>query len=127
MKKRHGFAALLACGTFRITTVFTGRRLDAPEFRGRVMRLFLSDSTPSVLDSYVQRQGKCEKMSKSRGNCVTVDMVVYGVAEIDAGYEFRDTDNRVIHDWKRFNIWRDKSCGGDFFTGAAFGQIPVFL
>lgn len=34
-----------------------------------------------------------EKMSKSRGNVITPEEVVYGVYEMHSGYEFRNQQN----------------------------------
>jgi hypothetical protein len=91
------------------------------------LRASLADTGPSILDSYVQDDGPLEKMSKSRGNCVTVDMAVFGIASIKPGYEFRDMANRTISNWKRCSIWRDRNGDGCFYTGPAFGTLPVFL
>jgi len=92
------------------------------------MRLNLEDNKPSVLGFFVRDDEQPrEKMSKSRGNCVTVDMVVYGVMYLEVGYEFRDAENRVIKNWKQCGIWRNKSGDGFYYTGPAFGERPVFL
>jgi hypothetical protein len=89
------------------------------------MRLELNDNTPSILDSFQSDGSEQEKMSKSRGNSVSVDMVVNGVASIGAGQEFRDLENRVIQNWKRCGIWRGTD--GFYRTSPAFGKRPVFL
>lgn len=69
---------------------------------------------------------KWEKMSKSRGNVVLPEEVVYGVCDLDRGFEFRDVNGQVV-DWQEINIWRDKLKSGDFFTATRFGRRPVFL
>jgi hypothetical protein len=70
---------------------------------------------------------KWEKMSKSRGNVITPDEIVYGVYEVNPGYEFRDESGKVIEDFRELGIWRDRPNGGDFFTSSRFGKRPVFL
>lgn len=90
-------------------------------------RVSLSDVRGSYLDEMQESQHGPAKMSKSRGNCVTVDMCVYGVAEIDPGFEFRDSFNRVIRKWHRCGIWRDKAGDGMFYAGPAFQKRPVLL
>lgn len=63
------------------------------------IRTSIDDTAGSSLDMWVADHSKePEKMSKSRGNCVTVDMVIYGVASVTPGHEFRDSENRVIDD-----------------------------
>jgi len=69
---------------------------------------------------------KREKMSKSRGNVVTVDEVVYGVYEVASGYEFRNALGEII-DYKFWGIWQDKSGTGDFYTSTRTGKQPAFL
>lgn len=67
-----------------------------------------------------------EKMSKSRGNVVLPEEVVYGVYQLDDNYEFRDLDNQVI-DYTPLGVWRDKPRSGMFFTDTKHGRRPVFL
>ena len=78
-----------------------------------------------VTPTLESRMAKCEKMSKSRGNVVLPEEVVYGVLDLDPGYEFRDKYSNIV-DW-RHNVWRDKGKSGDFFTATRFGRQPVFL
>jgi valyl-tRNA synthetase len=68
---------------------------------------------------------KYEKMSKSRGNVVLPEEVIYGVIELDPGCEFRDKYGNTV-DWQN-NVWRDKGKSGFFFTATRFGRQPVFL
>ena len=68
---------------------------------------------------------KYEKMSKSRGNVVLPEEVVYGVIELCPGYEFRDNCGNIVN-WQN-NVWRDKSKSGYFFTATRFGRQPIFL
>ena len=67
---------------------------------------------------------KREKMSKSRGNVVTIDEVVYLIHEVDDAYEFRDKYGTSV-DHRNMGVWRDK--GGDFFTNTRSGKQPIFL
>jgi len=74
---------------------------------------------------------KYEKMSKSRGNVVLPEEVVYGVMDWDAGYEFRmaaepDAELQAI-DPLEFGVWRDKLKTGYFYSATRFGRLPVFL
>ena len=69
---------------------------------------------------------KREKMSKSRGNVVTVDEAVYGVYQMDEGYEFRNAFGDVI-DHKFWGIWQDKADTGLYFTSTTTGKQPAFL
>jgi len=66
-----------------------------------------------------------EKMSKSRGNVITVDEVVCGVQDLASGHEFRDESNRVI-DWRSLAVWRHPHTGM-YWTATRFGKRPVFL
>lgn len=73
-----------------------------------------------------------EKMSKSRGNVVWVDEVVFGVIDINDKYEFRNESGFVIKDYKKFGVWRDvhnmcKIAKGCYFTTNRCGLQPVFL
>ncbi len=63
---------------------------------------------------------KWEKMSKSKGNGISVDEVVKRVAGLKEGYEFRDRSGELV-DYKKERVWRDK-LGYKTFTG-----YPVFL
>ena len=69
---------------------------------------------------------KYEKMSKSRGNVVLPEEVVYGICDLEKGFEFRDIFGQVV-DWKVFGVWRDKLKTGYFFTSTRTGRQPVFL
>lgn len=69
---------------------------------------------------------KSDKMSKSRGNVVTVDEVIYGVADLDPSCEFRDLSGRVI-DYKSLGVWRHRSGDSMFYTSTRTGKRPVFL
>jgi hypothetical protein len=73
----------------------------------------------------IDKMVKYEKMSKSRGNVVLPEEVVYGVLDLDPGYEFRDKYGNIV-DW-RHNVWRDKGKSGYFFTATRLGRQPVFL
>jgi valyl-tRNA synthetase len=64
-----------------------------------------------------------EKMSKSRGNVVLPEEVVYGVAELPSNLEFRDIDGEVV-DWK-FNVWQEP-ISHFYFTATRYGRKPVF-
>ena len=68
-----------------------------------------------------------EKMSKSRGNVVLPEEVVYGVADLPSEYEFRWPNGRVIEDFKDVGVWRDRLNTDLYFTASMFGRIPVFL
>jgi hypothetical protein len=68
-----------------------------------------------------------EKMSKSRGNVVLPEEVVYGVAHLDDGYEFRLPDGKVIEDYLELGIWQDGLNSKMFFTATRYGRVPVFL
>lgn len=67
-----------------------------------------------------------EKMSKSRGNVITVDEVVNGIYEVDSRYEFRDQTNKVI-DWKERGVWRDRERTGYYFMSSRYKLQPAFL
>lgn len=69
-------------------------------------------------------------MSKSRGNVVTPDEVVYGVAGLPAtGYEFRMYDGRVLgrEDVQLLGVWQDRAGTGMFYTSGRTGKLPVYL
>jgi len=67
---------------------------------------------------------KRHKMSKSRGNVVSVDEVVRGVCSMKQGYEFQDVDGNII-DWYKLNVWKDVD--ENFYTAQHFGKQQVFL
>jgi valyl-tRNA synthetase len=67
-----------------------------------------------------------EKMSKSKGNVVLPEEVVYGVCDLRPGLEFRDADGQAI-DWKKLGVWQDELNTKFFFTATRFGRKPVFL
>jgi valyl-tRNA synthetase len=64
------------------------------------------------------------KMSKSRGNVVSPEEVIYGVCKLTPGYEFRDLAGKVV-DFKVQGVWRQADCG--YLTSTKFGRQPVFL
>jgi hypothetical protein len=66
-----------------------------------------------------------EKMSKSRGNVVTPEEVVYGVRELKEGYEFRSTTGELV-DYEEINIYQNPE-DHYFYTTTRFGKQPVFL
>lgn len=68
-----------------------------------------------------------EKMSKSRGNVVLPEEVVYGVCELDSKYEFRDFLGEVVDYYKEMGVWQDKLNTGFFFTATRFKREPVWL
>lgn len=67
-----------------------------------------------------------QKMSKSRGNVIGVDEILFGVAELESGYEFRLGDGALI-DYHQIPVWRDKCGTGYFYLGSSYGRLPVFL
>ncbi len=67
---------------------------------------------------------KLVKMSKSRGNVISPDEVIRGVAELSDDYEFRDLDDELI-DWKLKRVWFDHNVG--YRTSTKYGRQPVFL
>lgn len=68
-----------------------------------------------------------EKMSKSRGNVVTIDEVVHGVAVLDPSCEFRDAFGGVIGDYRAAGVWRDRAGDGMYYTSTRSGRQPVLL
>lgn len=68
-----------------------------------------------------------EKMSKSRGNVVTIDEVVHGISELDPSVEFRFGNGQVIADYKAVGVWRDSPGDSMFYTATRHGKQPVFL
>ena len=72
---------------------------------------------------------KRAKMSKSSGNAIGVDEVVYGVASVDDGYEFRTANGTRIAagQVRELGVWRDRAGSGDYFTSERFGKRPVFV
>ena len=67
-----------------------------------------------------------EKMSKSKGNVICPEEVVWGVLRMIPGYEFRNSLNEVV-DFKEFGIWRDCSDTNCYFTSTRTGKQPVWL
>lgn len=74
-----------------------------------------------------QKKPQYEKMSKSRGNVITPDEVMYGVAELQPGYEFRFFNGVVIDDFKELGVWRNRLNDSMFYTSTRTGKHPVFL
>lgn len=70
-----------------------------------------------------------EKMSKSRGNVVLPEEVVYGVCDLAIGFEFRNLRKSGLEfvDWTKIGIWQDKGNTGFFYTTTKFGREPVWL
>jgi valyl-tRNA synthetase len=66
---------------------------------------------------------KLAKMSKSRGNVVLPEEVVHGVCDLMPGYDFRDTQGRIMN-WKLAGIWRHAT---GYLTSTRTGRQPVFL
>ena len=66
------------------------------------------------------------KMSKSCGNVVMPEEVVYGVSSVDPAYEFRDESGQVI-DYREYGVWRDRPRTSMYFTDTRHGRRPVFL
>jgi valyl-tRNA synthetase len=64
------------------------------------------------------------KMSKSRGNVISPDEVVYDGYWLDNGYEFRDLSGEVAN-WRKIDIWRRP--GQSYRTTRKFGNHSVFL
>lgn len=83
-----------------------------------------------VLSFIGEAMVKYEKMSKSRGNVVTVDEVVNGVFELKSPFEFRawslGKEQFDIIDHKEFGVWRDTKTGC-YFAATKFKKFPVFL
>lgn len=80
-----------------------------------------------------------EKMSKSKGNVVRPEEVVFGVSDLDRDYEFRDVEGDVI-DYKAWGVWRDRFGSVYdkhvpnaerkpmlFYTSTIYKNQPVFL
>ena len=81
-----------------------------------------------------------EKMSKSKGNVIRPEEVVYGVRSIEDSHEFRDLDNDVI-DYRAWGVWQDEfrtvydkyvpNAEGPkpslFYTATRYGLRPVFI
>lgn len=65
-----------------------------------------------------------EKMSKSRGNVVTVDEVVHGVQSLREGWELRDANNETV-DPNKVGAWVDLN--GNYFTAVRNGKQPLWL
>lgn len=69
---------------------------------------------------------KYEKMSKSRGNVVLPEEVVYGVCEVMAGWEFRGPPDGGAIDPVKLGVWRDP-VSGLYYTATRHGRQPAFL
>ena len=70
---------------------------------------------------------KHEKMSKSRGNVITPDEVIYGVCELEPGFVFCDRSGRILMPPQQYGIWRNRGEDNFYYTGRRFGHEPVFL
>ena len=68
-----------------------------------------------------------EKMSKSRGNVVRPEEVVYGVHELAGTHEFRTLTGDIIEDLKECGVWQDMFGNGCFYTSTCHGKHPVML
>lgn len=68
-----------------------------------------------------------EKMSKSRGNVVLPEEVVYGVADLKPECEFRFISGGIISDYRECGIWQNCLHDKFFYTATRFGRLPVFL
>ena len=66
------------------------------------------------------------KMSKSLGNVVTIDEVVYGVANVADGFEFRNVRNEPI-DYKEWGVWQDMAGTGFYYTSTRTKKQPAWL
>lgn len=66
-----------------------------------------------------------EKMSKSKGNTVSVDEVVYGVRSIREGFELRDEQNQVV-DPREVGAWESQETF-EYFTAVRMGKRPLWL
>ena len=64
------------------------------------------------------------KMSKSRGNVISPDEVVYGVYTLAPGYEFRDLEGQLV-DWEKERVWF--MSGRGYLTSTKYGRRPVFM
>ncbi len=76
------------------------------------------------------KKPKFEKMSKSRGNVISPEEVVFGVFELDPNYEFRTElhdGELIVVDYKDFGIWQDQIRTGFYFLASKFGKLPAFL
>lgn len=66
---------------------------------------------------------KLTKMSKSKGNVITIDEVVKGVHSLDDNFEFRDLSGQLV-DWKKRTVWLSPE---GYRTSSPTGKRPVFL
>jgi valyl-tRNA synthetase len=66
---------------------------------------------------------KRTKMSKSKGNVITIDEVVRGVHELSGDYELRDLHGRLV-DWRKMCVWRSPE---GYRTSSPTGKQPIFL
>lgn len=81
----------------------------------------------ALIDKFVLRpnpDSKPEKMSKSRGNVITIQEVVRRVSSIKDGYEFRDHHGNTIDDPLRLEIWRDYD--EQFYCGSRWNAMKGF-
>lgn len=84
------------------------------------LRTDLTDHEPSMMLRWrVDPNAKPEKMSKSRGNAISVDMALNTIHELAKGWEFRDMLNRRIENWRDFGIWQNKNGDGMFYCGSS--------
>lgn len=74
-----------------------------------------------------EKKVRWEKMSKARGNVVTPDEVIFGVAELAHGYEFRHPEGSLLEDYKKWGVWRNNLHDSMFYTSTRTGKSPVFL
>lgn len=65
-----------------------------------------------------------EKMSKSKGNSISVDEVVRGVAQVAPGFVLHDEHGRVVRP-QDVGAWR--GLYGMYYEAARFGGKPLFL
>ncbi len=70
---------------------------------------------------------KWEKMSKSRNNVITIEEVIYGVANLAGDYQFRLENGTVLDDYKEWGVWRNRHGDSMFYTSTKTGKLPVFL
>lgn len=102
------------------------------------MKLIEDSRGPSFFERLEQDKSQpVEKMSKSRGNVITIDEIVSGVTDLSPGFEFRDCFGVKIHDFRKLHVWRAKYGDGNFYAGTQFNgvakemlgleRLPIFL